>query len=58
MVGLIYLNGRVFAVIRRRRHLEDRLLNLHATALKAEAAKQAYLLFAVCVMFIVCHSPR
>jgi hypothetical protein len=41
LVSLIYLNFRVWSVLRRRRRLQQRLINTTSTALKAEAARQA-----------------
>ena len=55
---LVYLNFSVFSVIRRRRHLEPSFINEQSIALKVEAAKQAYVLFAICSMFFVGHITR
>ena len=55
---LMYLNYQVWAVIRRRRHLESRFINQHSTALKVEAARQAQLLFGVCFLFLFGHVIR
>ncbi|TRY73628.1 hypothetical protein TCAL_03327 [Tigriopus californicus] len=57
-VVLVYLNFSVFSVIRRRRHLEHRFIKVQSTALKAEAAKQAYVLFAICTTFLFGHILR
>ncbi len=59
LVVLFYLNLTVLSVIRRRRrHLHQRFMNAESKALKAEAAKQAYVLFAICTIFFVCHCIR
>lgn len=41
LFSLIYLNSKVYAVLRRRRQLEQRFVNAESNAVKAEAARQA-----------------
>jgi hypothetical protein len=56
----VYLNLEVFSVIRRRRRHGGgmRFVNVESNALKAEAAKQAYVLFAICTTFFLGHFLR
>merc|ERR1719188_564425 len=58
-LALTYFNANVYIVIRRRRkHLGQRFVNPESNACKAEAARQAYVLFAICFMFFMGHFLR
>ena len=58
-MALTYFNANVYIVIRRRRkHLGQRFVNPESNACKAEAARQAYVLFAICFMFFMGHFLR
>ncbi len=57
-VALVILNFKIFKVIQRRKLIGSRLRNPQLAAVKRAAARHSYTLFAICALFLVCHSLR
>ena len=56
-VIMVSMNIQTFLVINRRQRLSPRLQNRRAQLLNDQAAKQSYVLFAILVVYGICHIP-